>query len=111
MSDEPNKPKAPTWVAYWIAVGALLGFVVLLRAFDSPKAGAPRNSAYATGPDAPRDGGEALRIHFGADKATTIAIDEVKKREGWSGNPNWVNVEADEALTWDVTVRRAPRSS
>jgi hypothetical protein len=109
MSDE-LKRKRRAWIAFWIVMGALFGFAVLSRVFNSPNTDAPNNSAYATGPYAPRDGGEAVRIHFGADKAAVIAIEEVKKREGWSSNPNWVTVELDEALTWDVTVRRAPRS-
>jgi hypothetical protein len=55
--------------------------------------------------------GEAIHIQFGANKATTIAIEEVKKREGWSANPNWVSVALDEGPSWLVTVRRKPRSS
>jgi hypothetical protein len=63
------------------------------------------------GPYAPPDGGEAARIHFGADKAVGIAIEEVKKREGWSGKPEWANVEFEEGLTWDVRVRRWARTT
>jgi hypothetical protein len=103
MSDEPDKAKKSTWLAFWVVMGALFTFAVLARVFNSPSADAPKNS-----------GGEALpfpRLSFGADKAVAIAIEEVKKREGWSSNPDWVtSVEADEALTWDVTVKRAPRS-
>jgi hypothetical protein len=64
-----------------------------------------------TGPYAPRDGGESDRIHFGADKAVAIALQEVKKREGWSGNPDWVTAEWSEALTWHVVIRRWSRTS
>jgi hypothetical protein len=108
MSDEPKK-KRREWLAFWIVMGALFGIAALSRVFNSPNANAPKNSVYASGPFAPRDGGESTRIQFGADKAVAIAIEEVKKREGWSGKPDWANVEADEALTWDVTVRRGPR--
>jgi hypothetical protein len=108
MSDEPTK-KRREWIAFWIVVGALFGFAVLSRVFSSPNTDAPKNSGYASGPFAPQDAGESTRIHFGAEKAVLIAIEEVKKREGWSGKPDWANVEADEALTWDVTVRRGPR--
>jgi len=101
MSDEPDKPKASSWIAFWIVMGALFGFAVLSRVFNSPNTDAPKSS-----------GGQAppisTRIQFGADKAVAIAIEEVKKREGWSGKPDWASVEAEEALTWDVTVRRGP---
>jgi hypothetical protein len=52
-----------------------------------------------------------LRLQVVAKKAVLIAVDEVKKREGWSSNPNWANVEFGEAGIWEVTVRRKPRSS
>jgi hypothetical protein len=109
MSDEPDKSKASSWLAFWLVMGALFAFAVLSRVFNSPNTDAPKNSVYATGPFAPRDGGEAFRIQFGADKAVAIAIEEVKKREGWSSDPGWANVEFDEGPTWDVTVRRGPR--
>jgi hypothetical protein len=110
MSDEPKK-KRRAWLAFWIVIGALFGFAVLSRLLNPPTADAPKNSAYAIGPFAPRDGGESDRIHFGADKAVAIALEEVKKREGWSGNPDWVTAEWSEALTWDVVVRRWSRTS
>jgi hypothetical protein len=109
MTDEAKKTNA--WLAFCLVIGALFGFAVLSRAFNSPKADAPNDSAYATGPYAPRDGGESARIHFGADKAMAIAIAEVKRREGWSGNPNWVSADFDEGPSWLVTVRRHPHSS
>jgi|SRR5580704_15570717 uncharacterized alpha/beta hydrolase family protein len=102
MSDEPDKPKASSWIAFWIVMGALFGFAVLSRVFNSPNTDAPKNSGGVAPPI-------FTRIQFGADKAVAIAIEEVKKREGWSGKPDWANVDADEALTWDGTVRRGPR--
>jgi hypothetical protein len=110
MSDEADEPKGSSWIAFWIVMGTLFGFAVLVRVFRSPTTDVPNNSAYAVGPYAPSDGGEATRIKFGAGKAVGIAIDEVKKREGWSSDPDWVTVKAEEALTWEVTVRRMPRS-
>lgn len=106
---EEAKTGRRAWLAFWIVMGAIFGFAVLSRAFNSSNLDAPKNSAYARGPFAPRDGG--TRINFGTDKAVAIAIEEVKKREGWSSNPDWVTAEASEALTWDVTVRRWSRSS
>jgi len=89
-------------------MGALFGFAVLARVFNSPNANAPKISGYEVGPYAPLDGGESTRIKFGADKALGIAIGEVKKREGLSANPALASVELGEAaLTWEVTVRRA----
>jgi len=110
MSDEQKKRRRE-WLAFWIVMGALFGFAVFSRVFSSPNTDAPENAVYPSGPFAPLDGGESTRIHFGKDEAVSIAIAEVKKRDGWSSNPSWATVEASKAITWDVTVRRWYRSS
>jgi hypothetical protein len=48
-------------------------------------------------------------MNFGATQAVAIAIEEVKKREGWSGKPEWVKID-QEGFRWYITVRRKPRS-
>jgi hypothetical protein len=110
MSDEPSKPNVSSWVAFFIIMGALFGVLVLLRLFNSPKALAP--SVPSSGEHhAEHEAPPPFRLQFGANKAVVIAVNEVKKREGWSSNPDWANVEFGEAGVWEVTVRRKPRSS
>jgi hypothetical protein len=111
MSDEPSKPKASSWLTFFIIIGTVFAVFALLRPFDSPKALVPpvpsggEHNAEHKVPPPPQ------RLQIVAKKALLIAIDEVKKREGWSSNPDWANIVSGEAGVWEVTVRRKPRSS
>ncbi len=100
MSEAPDRRNSPKRLAILIIVAATLGGVaVLAYPPNSPSVVAPKNQepfVYA-------------HMEFGAAKAAAIAIKEVKKREGWSGNPDWVMVD-QEGFTWYITVRRKPRS-
>jgi hypothetical protein len=109
MSEEPKESKSSSWLAFLIIIAAIFGLALLARVLSSLRTDAPKNSDYATAPRATES--EAIRIQFGANKAVTIAVEEVKKREGWSANPNWASVTLDEGPSWLVTVRGKPRSS
>src|ERR1700722_7791420 len=97
MSDELHRPESSERLAVLAVVAAILGgltvFVYISKfvyVHDSPIVVAPQNQK----PEVYE------RMPFGATKAVAIAIDEVKKREGWSGKPDWVNVEQEEGFEW-----------
>ena len=106
MNDEPKKRRRD-WLVFLIVIAAIFGFALLARTFSSPNATGPEDRQQAARILSRVEG---VPIHFGADKAVAIAIEEVKKREGWSSKPEWADVQSDEGPTWDVAVRRMPQS-
>jgi hypothetical protein len=107
MSD---KPKNPSWILIFMLMGATCGMLVFWWLFGPAKTLVPSVPS-GGGHNAEHKAPPPQRLQVVAKNALLIAIDEVKKREGWSSNPDWANVEFGEAGVWEVTVRRTPRSS
>jgi hypothetical protein len=110
MSDEPRKPKARVRLSIWILVLALvltIAFAVWLRVASYPQVVAP---VVLKRPEPRFPTPTPLPPLVSWDKAVRIAIEEVKKREGWSGKVGGTEKDVyREGFTWYVTVKRQPR--
>jgi hypothetical protein len=110
MSDEPGNPKSPVRFSVWILAVALaltIGFAVWLRVASYPQVVAP---VVLKRPEPRFPTPTRLPPLVSWDKATRIAIEEVKKREGWTGKVGGTEHDVyREGFTWYVTVKRQPR--
>jgi hypothetical protein len=110
VSNEPGQPKSPVRVSVWILVVALvltIAFAVWLRVASYPQVVAP---VVLKRPEPRFPTPTRLPPLVSWDQAARIAIEEVKKREGWSGKVGGTEKDVyREGFTWYVTVKRQPR--
>jgi hypothetical protein len=110
MSDEPRKSKSSVPFSVLILLVALvltIAFAVWLRVSSYPQIVAP---VTLKRPEPRFPTPTPLPPLVSWERAARIAIEEVKKREGWSGKVGGTENDVyREGFTWYVTVKRQPR--
>jgi hypothetical protein len=107
MSDEPRKPTSPVRFSVWILVVVLvlsIAFAVWLRVCSYPQV-VTLVTLKRSEPRFPTP--SRLPPQIPMDKVADIAVEEVKKREGWTGN---ANTPDREGFTWYVHVSEPGKS-